>query len=81
VLALTALARSPDSPVTVHVSHSLEELPSTTSHVLLLREGEVVAKGPIEDVMTERSLQLCFGLAISLSREDGRWAARASPSW
>lgn len=81
VLALTALARSRDSPVTVHVSHSLEELPATTSHVLLLREGEVVAKGPIEEVMTERSLGLCFGLAISLSREEGRWAARASPSW
>jgi iron complex transport system ATP-binding protein len=81
VLALTALARSAESPVTVHVSHSLEELPATTSHVLMLREGEVVAMGPVEEVMTEPWLKLCFGLAISLSREDGRWAARASPSW
>ena len=62
VLALTALARSADSPTTVHVSHSLEELPATTSHVLLLREGEVVALGPIEEVMTEQSMERCFGL-------------------
>jgi iron complex transport system ATP-binding protein len=81
VLALTALSRSPEPPVTVHVSHALEELPATTSHVLLLREGEPVAIGPVDEAMTERSLKLCFGLAISLSREDGRWAARASPSW
>ncbi len=81
VLALTALARSAESPVTVHVSHSLEELPATTSHVLLLREGEVVGMGGIEEVMNEQALQRCFGLSISLSREDGRWAARASPSW
>jgi iron complex transport system ATP-binding protein len=81
VLALTALARSSDSPTTVHVSHLLEELPATTSHALLLREGEVVAMGPIEDVLTERSLGDCFGLAITLTREEGRWTARASPSW
>ena len=81
VLALTALARSANSPTTVHVSHTLEELPPTTSHALLLRGGEMVAAGPIEDVMTEHFLERCFGLAISLSREDGRWAARASPSW
>jgi len=81
VLALTALARSPNPPTTVHVSHNLEELPATTSHALLLRKGEVVAIGPIEDVLTERSMQRCFGLAMTLTREEGRWAARASPSW
>ena len=81
VLALTALARSSDAPTTVHVSHLLEELPATTSHALLLREGQVVAMGPIEDVLTERSLEHCFGLAVTLTREEGRWTARASPSW
>jgi len=81
VLALTALARAPDPPTTVHVSHSLEDLPPTTSHALLLREGDVVAMGVIEDVLTEQSMERCFGLAITVSREEGRWAARASPSW
>ena len=81
VLALTALARSPNPPTTVHVSHNLEELPATTSHALLLREGEVVAMGPVEEVLTESSMAHCFGLAMTLTREEGRWAARASPSW
>jgi iron complex transport system ATP-binding protein len=63
------------------VSHLLEELPATTSHALLLREGEVVAMGPIEDALTQSSLQQCFGLAVTLTRDEGRWTARASPSW
>ncbi|MFZ2057646.1 MAG: ATP-binding cassette domain-containing protein [Acidimicrobiales bacterium] len=81
ILALTALARSPNPPTTVHVSHNLEELPATTSHALLLRDGEVVAIGPIGEVLTARSMEHCFGLAMTLTREEGRWAARASPSW
>ena len=81
VLALTALARSQDPPTTVHVSHNLEELPPTTSHALLLRAGEVVAHGPVDEVLTEQSMERCFGLAIRVTKEDGRWAARASASW
>ena len=81
VLALTALARSAGSPTTVHVSHTLEELPATTTHALFLRAGQSVAMGPIHEVMTERTMERCFGIAIKLSCEDGRWAARASPSW
>ena len=81
VLALTTLARSQDPPTTVHVSHNLEELPPTTSHALLLRAGAVVAVGPIEEVLTEHSMERCFGLSIKVTRVDGRWAARASASW
>jgi len=81
ILALTALARAPGPPTTVHVSHSLEDLPPSTSHALLLRAGEVVALGPIEEVLTERSMGRCFGLEMTVKRDDGRWTARASPSW
>jgi len=81
ILALTALASAPDPPTTVHVSHSLEDLPPTTSHALLLRAGEAVELGPIEAVLTERSMDRCFGLAMTVKREAGRWTARASPSW
>ncbi len=81
VLALTALARTAEPPTTVHVSHSLEDLPPITSHALLLREGAAVAQGLIEEVLTERSMERCFGLAMTVRKEEGRWTARASPSW
>jgi iron complex transport system ATP-binding protein len=81
VLALTALARSANAPATVHVSHSLEELPSVTTHALLLRAGDVVAAGPVDEVITGGSMESCFGLSITVTKEEGRWAARAAPSW
>ena len=81
VLALTALARSPNPPASVHVSHNLEELPPVTTHALLLRAGDVVAAGPVDEVITDDALGHCFGLSMTVTREEGRWTARAAPSW
>jgi len=57
---------------TLTVTHHLEELPSSTSHALLLRVGRVVASGPIEEALTEATLSECFGLELRLERVDGR---------
>ncbi|KJK55811.1 ABC transporter ATP-binding protein [Saccharothrix sp. ST-888] len=64
---------------TVLVTHHLEELPETTTHALLLREGECVAAGPVDRVMTTELISACFGHPIRISRVDGRWSARAQP--
>ena len=65
-----------DSPATVLVSHHVEEIPPGFTHALLLREGRVVASGPLDDVITEENLSATFGMPLVLSHEDGRWAAR-----
>src|SRR5699024_5187437 len=43
VARLSALANDPAAPATVLVTHHVEEIPADFSHVLLLREGRVVA--------------------------------------
>ena len=48
VSTLTVLANDPDSPATVLVSHHVEEIPPGFTHALLLRDGRVVAAGPID---------------------------------
>ncbi|GAA1085574.1 MULTISPECIES: ABC transporter ATP-binding protein [Kitasatospora] len=63
---------------TVLVTHHLEELPETTTHALLLREGGCVAAGPVEEVVTTELISACFGHPISITRHDGRWTARAA---
>jgi iron complex transport system ATP-binding protein len=77
---LSALARlageQPDLPV-VTTTHHLEELPASTSHALLLREGRIVAAGPAEEVLADGPLSACFGLQVSVRRENGRWSATA----
>ena len=76
VSTLSTLAFDPDSPATVLVSHHVEEIPPGFSHVLMLRRGAVVAQGLIDDELNEANLSATFGMPLSLSQEDGRFAAR-----
>jgi iron complex transport system ATP-binding protein len=76
VSTLSSLAYDPDSPATVLVSHHVEEIPPGFTHALLLRQGRVVAQGPVDDVLTESTLSAAFGMPLALSQADGRWAAR-----
>lgn len=76
VLTLSTLAYDPWSPATVLVSHHVEEIPPGFTHAIFLRQGRVVAQGPLEQVMTEETLSRTFGMPLQLSRADGRYAAR-----
>lgn len=76
VATLSTLAMAEGAPATVLVSHHVEEIPPGFTHVLLLRKGQVVTAGPIEEVLTAESLAQTFGMPLRLSHEDGRWAAR-----
>ena len=74
---LAVLARDPATPATILVTHHVDEIPEGYDHGLLLRDGRVLASGPIEDVLTSESLSDCFGLAVTLERRGGRWSAFA----
>jgi len=76
VSTLSVLAMDDASPATVLVSHHVEEIPPGFTHALLLREGKVVAGGPIEQVLTEDVVSMTFGMPMTLRHEDGRYAAR-----
>ncbi|MDQ6936151.1 MAG: ABC transporter ATP-binding protein [Actinomycetota bacterium] len=76
---LTRLARNPDAPASVLVTHHVEEIPVGYSHALLLRDGAVVASGLAATVLTAENLSATFGLPLLLERTDGRYYARAAP--
>ncbi len=76
VSTLTVLAMDEMSPATVLVSHHVEEIPPGFTHAMLLRQGKVVASGPMEQVLTEEVISTTFGMPLRLTHEDGRWAAR-----
>jgi iron complex transport system ATP-binding protein len=75
---LAAVAADPDSPALVLVTHHVEEIPPNFTHGMLLRQGEVVAAGLLDDVITGDNLSAAFGLALKVGYEDGRFSARAS---
>jgi iron complex transport system ATP-binding protein len=77
VAALDDVARDAGAPPMVMVSHHVEDVPSSMTHVLLLRAGRTLASGPIADVLDAAALSECFGLPLQLERRsDGRFSAR-----
>ena len=65
------------APAVVMVTHHVEEIPPHFTDVLLLREGRVVAQGPIELTLTEANLSATFGLDLVLEQHGQRWSSRA----
>jgi iron complex transport system ATP-binding protein len=76
VRRLSNLALDEASPAMIMVTHHVEEIPAGMTHVLMLRRGKVVAAGPIELTLTGPNLTTCFGVALELSYDAGRYAAR-----
>lgn len=60
---------------TVLVTHHLEELPTSTTHALLLRAGRTTASGPVDEVITSDNISACFDHPIHIERRHGRWLA------
>lgn len=77
VRRLGDLAADLAAPALVLVTHHVEEIPVGFTDALLLREGRVVAQGPLELALTADTLSETFGLPLELERRDGRYAARA----
>lgn len=69
---LSALARSGPEAV-VFVTHHVEEIPPGFGHVALLRDGQVVAAGPREQVLTAEALSACFAMPVQLERRGDRF--------
>jgi iron complex transport system ATP-binding protein len=73
VVRLGSLAADPSTPASVLVTHHVDEIPAGSTHLLLLREGRIVATGPIDDVLTGDSLSATFGVPLLLERRHDRW--------
>ncbi len=62
---------------TVLVTHHLEELPETTTHAVLIKQGRILSSGPARDVLTTELVTECFDYPIQIEYRDRRWHARA----
>ncbi|MEV0945218.1 ATP-binding cassette domain-containing protein [Rhodococcus sp. NPDC049939] len=62
------------------VTHHLEEIPTTTTHAVLIRDGRVIAQGAVADVLTTAHISKCFDHPIEITRQRGRWVAQTRVS-
>jgi iron complex transport system ATP-binding protein len=74
---LSQLALDDTAPAIVLVTHHLEEVPPGFTHAMLMRDGGVVASGPVDEVLTSGNLSATFGLPLEVSVNSGRYTATA----
>jgi iron complex transport system ATP-binding protein len=76
--AIDLLAVTHPDVASVLVTHHLEELPASTTHALLLADGQVVAAGPAATAVSTEHVSAAFSHPIDVQYHDGRWLARAA---
>jgi iron complex transport system ATP-binding protein len=70
---LGRLARAADAPSLILVTHHIEEIGPWISHVLVLRNGRLLAVGPKDDVLTSEVLSEAFGAPCVVARNGDRY--------
>lgn len=68
---------NPQLPSVV-VTHHVDEIPLSSTHCALMRDGKIIASGQLLDTLTSESLSECFGTSLILEqRTNGRLTAYA----
>ncbi|MDQ0983718.1 ABC transporter ATP-binding protein [Streptomyces sp. V2I9] len=79
VRRLGRLARDPYAPSMIMVTHHVEEIPPGFTHVLMIRQGKILAAGPMETELSSRNLSRCFGLPLIVEHTGERYTAHGLP--
>ncbi|MEE6163559.1 MULTISPECIES: ABC transporter ATP-binding protein [unclassified Mycolicibacterium] len=74
---LDTLNDSHPDMASILVTHHLEELPTSTTHALLIAQGRTVASGPARETVTTDHVTTAFAHPVEVGFHEGRWSARA----
>ena len=66
-------SRKKGAPTLVFVTHHVEEIIPSITHVALLGKGEFVEKGPIEEILKTKNLRKTFSDNVSLRKPGGKY--------
>jgi len=57
----------------VLVTHHTEEIPINFTHCLMIKNGTVIASGPIDEILTSENLSECYDTQVEITKKDCRW--------
>ncbi len=67
----------PQLPI-VTVTHHVDEIPISTTHCALMKNGELLVAGPIDATLTSHNVSHCFDTTLTVERRsNGRFVAYA----
>jgi iron complex transport system ATP-binding protein len=75
VASLADLAADPQSPAVILVTHHVEEIPLGFGHIAMMSRGRLIARGPIDAVLSAASLSECYEENLHVEQRDGRYRA------
>jgi iron complex transport system ATP-binding protein len=75
---LGRLIKIPNPPTILFVTHHLEEITPIFSHVLMLRNGERLASGPVKSCLTSESLSRMFATPVLVRKKNGKYTLSIS---
>ena len=73
---LKVLAKGPNAPTMILVTHHIEEIDPWIQQVLLLKDGKVLAMGSPEDIITNRQMSELFDYPCSVFRQGADFLLR-----
>lgn len=70
-------AADPLAPASILVTHHIEEIPTGTTHAMVLKDGQIAISGPISEVITSEHMSVLFDLSMEVTFDGYRFSARA----
>ena len=65
----------PTGPAMVLVTHHVEEIPTSFTHIALMTSGRVSAQGTLRETLTSGAFSRCVGVEVEVERRGNRWTA------
>ncbi|GIN99611.1 hypothetical protein J5TS2_02800 [Brevibacillus halotolerans] len=72
LLYVETMAKQPNSPAIIYVTHHIEEIFPCFTHTLLLKNGSIFDSGQTQDMLVPELLSRFFGIEIQLEHVMGR---------
>lgn len=70
---LETVPQRDEAPAIVMVTHHVEEILPCLTHVLLMRDGKVLAAGPKREILTSKALSEVYGAPVEIRAEGERY--------
>lgn len=70
------IAQGPNAPSIILVTHHIEEIIPSITHVLALTKGRAIAKGLKSEILTGDTLSQAFGAPIEVEHAGGRYTLK-----